>query len=367
MKFLSSTSTKITLGIALITIVLLTYISFFAISTAQNEFQTAAGRIIEYDQGVVYVKPFQIPDRFEPIRREFNEKLINTIIFAGLLGMLMSITAGVVFSMLITKPLRQIHKGIDNLKKSNYKEKLEITGEGEFDEVIEEFNDLAKELEYQETLRRDLISDVSHELKTPITSLIGQVQGVKDKVIDFDEKRLETILRDIERLKELVNMLQEYTSLRAQTMDLNLEEVKVKEVADYIKDSFSAQLQEQKIELKVELPEDFILRCDKRLLERILQNLIDNAIKYAKANEITVGKSGHGFYISDNGVGIPEEHLAKIFERFYRVEKSRNRKSGGLGLGLALVKEMVEVHGWKISANNQSKGIRFEIITQSAK
>jgi two-component system, OmpR family, sensor histidine kinase BaeS len=361
-KFLSTTSAKIAIGILFITIILLTYIGIFAISTAQNEFQTAAIRFIGEDQDLFFVRQIPLPDRFEPIRAQFNERLSKAILLAGVLGTIMAIVAGIIFSTAVTKPLRQIKKGISNLKTSNYKEKLDLTGEKEFDEVISEFNDFASELEYQETLRKDLISDVSHELKTPLTSLLGQVQGIKDKIFEFDEKRLDIIQNDVERLTHLVNMLQEYTRVRSRIMSVNKEEINLHNLIEDTKKTFEVRLQESEMIVANEVEENIKIMADNIMLRRILENLIENSIKYSKGKVITIKADSDSITVSDDGVGIPQEHLQKIFERFYRVEKSRNRTTGGLGLGLSLVKEMVEAHNWKISAeNNLEKGVYFKI------
>lgn len=362
MKFFNRTSTKIALGIILITSIVLTYISFLAVSTAQNEFTAAAGRIVSNGDVVFQTVPVvAVTNPINNIKNDFNDKLNKTLFFAGLLGIGMSIAAGLIFSEVITRPLKKLRDGISDLKKNKYKSQVELTGEEEFDEVIDEFNGLIKQLDYQENLRKDLISDVSHELKTPITSLLGQIQGMKDKVLEIDEKRLGILLNDVERLNHLVLRLNEYTSLRSKTPELKLDEVKLKSVVDYVKDSFSINLKKANIKFISKVSSQTVLKADKEILERIMKNIIDNAIKYSKAKSIRVEFVNNEIIISDNGIGIPESDLEKIFERFYRVDKSRSRKTGGLGLGLSLVREMVEAHGWNIKAENNKKGMSFII------
>ncbi len=359
-KLFHKTSTKITLGIVLITTILLGYISFFSIMTAQSEFQSATVKFIDGNIFLVKQSPVAPVD---VIKDQFSEKLINTLLLAGFMGIILAVITGIIFSLVITQPLRQIKYGINNLKKSKYKNKLRKTGESEFDEVIEEFNDLAEELEYQEDLRRDLISDVAHELKTPLTSILGQVQGMRDKVLTIDDRRLETIQQDAERLTQLIEMLQENTKLRSRIPNISVELIELRKVVDYLRDSNIRNLQDKNIKIINEIPSNFVIEADSMLIERIFQNIIDNAIKYSQGTKIKIYIENSKLIISDNGIGIDEEHLRKIFERFYRVEKSRNRKTGGLGLGLSLVKEMVEAHGWEIEARNneQNKGTRFVI------
>ncbi len=356
-KFTSKTSVKIFAGIFLITGIVLAYISIFAITTAQSEFQSATIRFIDGNLFLVKQSPVA---PVEVIRKQFNDSLFNTLFFAGALGLLMSLIAGVIFSIIITQPLRELRLGIANLKRSKFKNKLIKTGESEFDQVIEEFNDLAGELEYQETLRKDLISDVAHELKTPITSINGQIQGMIDGVFDADEKRLNSTLEEVQRLNSLIDMLYEYTKLRTKLPDKKIEDVNIYNLIEEVTKSMEQKSFKNNIKLSNNVDKQLTISTDKYLLQRVFINIIDNAIKYSKGNQILVSNHNNRITISDNGVGIPEADIKKIFERFYRVEKSRNRTTGGLGLGLAIVKEIVEVLGGEIEAkNNPHKGVSF--------
>lgn len=359
-SLLSKTSVKIFVGIFLITGIILAYISIFAITTAQSEFQSATIRFIDGNLFLVKQSPVA---PVEVIRKQFNESLFNTLIFAGALGLLMSLIAGIIFSVIITQPLRELREGIRNLKKSKFKNKLLKTGETEFDLVIEEFNELAGELEYQETLRKDLISDVAHELKTPLTSITGQVQGMIDGVFEADAERLKATLKDVERLNELIDKLYEYTKLRAQITNKKITKINLFDLINQLTLELKSNLENAGIEVENTLSKNIHIEADKFMTYTILRNIIDNSIKYSKATKLVIGFTDKEIRISDNGVGIPENDIKKVFERFYRLEKSRNRQTGGLGLGLAIVKEMCEIQGWEIKAqNNQGgKGVSFII------
>lgn len=359
-KVTSKTSVKIFAGIFLITAIVLAYISIFAITTAQSEFQSATIRFIDGNLFLVKQSPVA---PVEVIRKQFNDSLFNTLFFAGALGLLMSLIAGTIFSIIITQPLRELRIGIENLKKSRFKDKLVKTGESEFDQVIEEFNDLATELEYQETLRKDLISDVAHELKTPITALSGQLQGMIDGVFEPDAKRLNTTLEEVQRLNNLIDMLYEYTKLRTKLPNKKDEEVNLHDLVEEARTTIGIKLDDNKIKLVNNIEEKEVIKTDKYLMHRVLINIIDNAVKYSKGSEVVINKYDNKITISDNGIGIPQEDIKKIFERFYRVEKSRNRSTGGLGLGLAIVKEIIEVLGGDIEAKNNEngKGVSFII------
>lgn len=359
-KVTSKTSVKIFAGIFLITAIVLAYISIFAITTAQSEFQSATIRFIDGNLFVVKQSPVA---PVEVIRKQFNDSLFNTLFFAGALGLLMSLIAGIIFSIIITQPLRELRIGISDLKKSKFKNKLVKTGESEFDQVIEEFNDLASELEYQETLRKDLISDVAHELKTPLTSISGQIQGMMDGVFEADKKRLKSTYEDVQRLNHLIDMLYEYTKLRTTISDIKLKQINIYKIAEEIYESHESRFKENNISFENKLDKNFVIKSDEFMMQRILLNIIDNAIKYSKGSYIKIYNKESKIVIEDDGVGIPNNELKKIFERFYRIEKSRNRQTGGLGLGLAIVKEMVEVLGGEIECVNNvnNTGVSFII------
>lgn len=356
----SKTSVKIFAGIFLITAIVLSYVSFFAIVTAQSEFQSATVRFIDGNLFLVRQSPVA---PVELIRQQFNDSLFNTLLFAGALGLLMSLIAGILFSIIITHPLRVLREGIANLKKNKFKGKLPKTGESEFDEVIDEFNELASELEYQETLRKDLISDVAHELRTPLTSITGQIQGMIDGVFPTNVERLQSTQNDIQRLNHLIDMLYEYTKLRTNISKRKPTTFKLFDFFTNILMSLEKRLQDNGIELELNIEKELELTTDEFLFERIILNILDNSIKYSKGTKITITADQSYLSISDDGVGIPSEDLNKIFERFYRVEKSRNRSTGGLGLGLSIVKEITESLGWDIEAKNNKdkKGISFII------
>ncbi|MEI7604404.1 MAG: HAMP domain-containing sensor histidine kinase [bacterium] len=364
-----STSTKITLSIILITFSLLLFISLFSYIRVQDDFQTF--RLFVVNNQMTKQKNIIVDDNPPPYvaseikekTDQFNAQLSATIIIAGVIASILCITAGVILGRLITRPLNHLQNGIKSLKNNNYKFDIKKTGEEEFDIVIDEFNSLIKQLDYQEELRKDLISDVSHELKTPVTSLLGQIQAMKDGVLPIDDKRLDTICGEILRLKDLVDKLNEYTSIRSRTMKMTTEPISVKDAAEYASNCFQTQLTEKNIQIEINVAEDKTVNSNKEMLERIFCNLIDNAIKYAECSKITISMENNYISIKDNGKGIDEEHMNKIFERFYRIDKSRNRENGGLGLGLSLVKEMIESHGWKIEATSvKGEGVEFKII-----
>src|SRR3990167_7310564 len=361
---IGNTALKITIIVAIFSTLLLTVLNLVVVERSKEALISVIRRApIEFDPTSQEHIRFGLLSTVENSKgplQLFSEEFHNSLIIMNVVGIIASIGIGFLVSRIITHPLRQLEHGVKKLKENDYKFTLKNTGTEEFDKVIAEFNYLAKELARVESLRMDLISDTTHELKTPITALLGQLEGVKDGFLTFDKKRIEIILLQVKRLNNLVEKLQEYSKLRSKTAKLNMSNFKVKPVITEIFNLYQKQLQAKKIKVNIDIPGNFILIADKSLFERVIINLLENALKYSKADAITITLKAGQLCFADNGIGIPDIHFPYIFERFYRVEKSRNRKFGGLGLGLAIVKEIIEAHGWKIYVEKAiNKGIKF--------
>lgn len=354
---MNNTALKITLAIAVTTSILLALVSLVAVSRTQSEFQN----FLQSQINLGYrLSPNEVMQEVA-LERSFRQNLYVSVIIANFIGIIVSIILGSVIARFITKPLKDLNLGIRKLKESSYKFELKSVDDEDFDEVINEFNQLAKELEYLETLRKDLLSDISHEFKTPIASLMGQVQGLKDKVFEPTEERLNIISEQIERLNNLVERLQEYTRIKSKLIKLNLTKVDLNKTVEFLKTYFETE-NKNKMDIEVNVENNLKVKADKDMIEIILKNLIDNAIKYSGGDKITISADSEKIIVEDNGKGVSEKNLNYLFERFYRVEKSRNRSTGGLGLGLAIVKEIVEAHGWEIKVENiDPHGLRFTI------
>lgn len=308
--------------------------------------------IIQFDpNGVKRAIPLNVQ-----FRNTFGESVISILLLAVGLGGLTAL----IITLVILSPLNRLKSGIQKLRENNYKQELDIDGPAEIEVLIQEFNQLARELQRVEELRRDLISDTSHELKTPITGLKGQLEGIKDGVLKADKKRINDLLGQVDRLHELVESLQTYSRLRGKSIKPKLKSIALRKLVQKIAGQFEPQLTDKKIELQLNINSKLSIQADEDLLTQVLTNLLENALRYSQGDKITISADESQIKFEDNGVGIPKEHLPYIFERFYRVEKSRNRNTGGLGLGLAIVKEIVEAHGWKISAQSD-KGTTFLI------
>jgi two-component system sensor histidine kinase BaeS len=268
------------------------------------------------------------------------------------------IVLGLLAARFVQRPLRQFNDAIASLEQSDSKVELQPSGIQEFDEVFAKFNSLARRLQQEERLRKDLVSDTSHELNTPLTIMIGQLTALQEGKYRMSEERVAILKEQAERLAELVQQLDAYT--KARTPDAGeSEDIHLKQFCEDIITHFKLELTKKNIHATIDIPEDYTLRASRSALQQILTNLIQNTLRYSGATELTIVADHGQLTFSDNGKGVPAESLPYLFERFYRVDKSRNRSTGGLGLGLAIVRELAEQQGWGIEAKDAKPGLTF--------
>ena len=255
----------------------------------------------------------------------------------------------------------------------------------ELGEIAEKIIKIYKQLQHtrreQDVLKRQLTQNIAHELKTPVASIQGYLETILDNPNVDDAMRQQFLERCYAQSQRLTSLLQDISTLNkmddgVQMMDFT--DVDVAQLVAGIAKTTALQLEQKGMKAVVDLPERLVIHGNQSLLYSIFRNLTDNAIAYAgvgttitinaelSSNELFDDHRKWHFTFSDNGVGVPSEHLPRIFERFYRVDKGRSRKMGGTGLGLAIVKNAVLLHGGTISAhNNEQGGLCFEFTLRA--
>jgi signal transduction histidine kinase len=239
------------------------------------------------------------------------------------------------------------------------------------------FNDMAKQITRQfsdlkksDQVRRELIANVSHDLRTPLATLHGYLETLELKFESLDpvqrKEYLDIALRQSERLGKLVSELFELAKLDSYETSVNNETFSIGELTQDIMQKFQLQAQKRKVQLSVNLQENIgLVMGDIAMIQRVLENLLENALRHTPSGgrvSVSMKAKADGIQVSieDTGKGIPAQELPKIFERFYQLEKSRNNDAQGAGLGLAICRRIVELHGSKLQvASELGKGTIF--------
>jgi two-component system, OmpR family, phosphate regulon sensor histidine kinase PhoR len=257
---------------------------------------------------------------------------------------------------------------------------LEINGaaigeeSGKRQGLILVFHDLTRVKKLERT-REEFVANVSHELRTPLSLIKGYVETLRDGAKEnpeLAEKFLQTIDRNAERLRLIIEDLLTISELESGRLKLDLQPLALRPLVEKLVNDFKAQAEARHVKLETELP-SVQVRADPLRLEQALGNLVDNAIKYGGSGgevQVSARPLEDGFVeisVKDNGPGIPADALDRVFERFYRVDKSRSREQGGTGLGLAIVKHIIQTHGGRVWAISQpGQGAQFCLTLPAA-
>ncbi len=293
-----------------------------------------------------------------------NLRLISVVVCLAVLALFG------IFSNFFSRRVRTLLGGIRTVRAGEYTHRISMRGNDELTQLAEEFNQLTGRLQTTEEERRRFVSDASHELKTPLASIRLLTDSIlQDETIDRETTRefvgdigeaADRLIHISQELLEL-NRLDEGRAIRREAVDLNEQVEKVQRLLAPLAETACVNLQ-------THLGDKCMVLCNAEDASQILRNLIENAIKYnLPGGEVEVTTCHQGDWISltvaDTGMGIPEEDLSRIFERFYRVDKARSRSAGGTGLGLSIVRDAVRHHGGQISVQpRQEAGVIFEVL-----
>lgn len=275
---------------------------------------------------------------------------------------IIAVSISIFLSQKISKPIIVVSKMADFIKKGGYDQTLEYESSiVEIDNLINSINELSKELYKMENMRKKLTSDISHELRTPLTSIQTHLEAMIDGIWEPSPERLNSVNEEVIRLSHLVNQLKNLAKYDSEKNKLEISEVDLKQLIKNIIYNNQSFAFEKNIKIEYDL-QDIIAKVDKGKISQVIVNLISNAIRYTNCNGNIEGKIIIKLYkendfikisVKDNGIGIPKENLDYIFERFYRVDKSRCRNTGGTGIGLTICKSIIDLHKGKIEVKSE--------------
>jgi signal transduction histidine kinase len=298
----------------------------------------------------------------------FLDTLNAVFISIGVFSLALSFIIGWFLARRISRPITKTVYIAKQIADGNYGIRFEgATRTREMDDLAASVNHLAGALSQQEDLRKRLTSDVAHELRTPLSILSSHLEAMIEGIWTPTVKRLESCREETGRLDKLVADLERLAKVESENLTLNKTPVDLLELLRTVSGHFALEAQKRNLALDVD-GESTVVPADHDRICQVVTNLLSNAIKYTPENghiRLTSKDTPDSgvIFVEDDGTGIPEEELPFIFERFYRADKSRSRKTGGAGIGLAIVRSIVKAHGGSVSAESQSeKGSCFSVV-----
>jgi signal transduction histidine kinase len=272
-----------------------------------------------------------------------------------------SVSLGVARQMArgMTQPLRDMASAARRMETGDYSVRVHTRSRDEVGRLATAFNRMSGELENLEQSRRDLVANVSHELKTPITAIRAHLENLLDGVEQPDPATIGVMLAQVERLGRLVDQLLDLSRLESGEVPLRIEALPLQRLVDDLISEIDMAIPGRGVQVRNDVPADLpALSADRERVHQVLFNLVDNAVRFTSVGgSVTVSARRRNgsveVAVTDTGAGIPPEHLPRLFERFYRADPARARGDGGTGIGLAIARSVVEAHGGHIRAESE--------------
>ncbi len=292
----------------------------------------------------------------------FREAMGQALVLATVAALVAAVVASLFVTGRILKPVRQLASASRRLADGHYAERVPTGGNDELDDLAMTFNDMAATLEATERRRRELVGDIAHELRTPIATLEGYLEGLLDGMVQPEPATWARLHDEAGRLRRLVDDLQELSRAEARQIPLAPQSLDTADLVGAAIDRLAVSFADKQLGLTCDVARDLPrVRADPNRAIQVLSNLLTNALRYTPSpGEVHVAvrpiSGAVEFSVRDTGVGIAPEDLPRVFERFYRVDKSRSRALGGSGIGLTIARALVEAMGGHIWAESAGPG-----------
>ena len=303
-------------------------------------------------------------DSAEHARDMYDDSVTNVVIAASLVAVVASVGLAILLARMLARPLAEIGGAARRIADGDYAARVPREGPEELASLADSFNQMAVSLERQEAMRRDFIANAAHELRTPLTNLQGYLEALRDGVITADRATYESLHEEADRLVRLSRSLDALAEGDADTEPPMLVELDLAAAVRAALDLATPSIERAGLRLDTDLPPALPARADPDRLAQVIANLLSNAVRYTPQGgliSVRVERRPSDVLVSiaNTGEGIPAEDIDHVFERFYRVEKSRDRARGGAGIGLAIVKQLVEGIGGRVGAESGDGQTRF--------
>jgi two-component system sensor histidine kinase BaeS len=303
-------------------------------------------------------------DTAEHARAMYDQSVTTVVIVAVVVAALASIGLAIVMARMLAQPLREVGAAARRIADGDYAARVPREGPEEIVSLADSFNQMAASLEEQERMRRDFIANAAHELRTPLTNLQGYLEALRDEVIVADRSTYESLWDEAERLVRLSRSLDALAEGDAAAGSAPIEDLDLAMAIRAAVELVQPSIERAGLRLSVDVPDSLPARANADQLAQVLGNLLSNAVRYTPVGGTVSVRAERRpgdllVSVANSGEPIPADDLERVFERFYRVEKSRDRAHGGAGIGLAIVKQLVEAGGGRVGAESGEGQTRF--------
>lgn len=363
--------------------------SFFAVADANGvivleNFKYKKGRVLDStildnatpikmdDSTVGYLIIEQPPPRPDPALDDFRRRLDFSLVLSGLGTIILALLFGLLLSRSITRPIRELTQATHSMADGKLGQQVSVRSRDEIGELATSFNKMSADLARSLNLRKQMTADIAHELRTPLSLILGHAEGVHDGVLQPTHQNFEIIREEAERLEHLVNDLRTLSLADAGELSVDFQAIDVNELMHDVQVHYLTLFNQHRVTLDFQ-PAPVILKAnlDPSRFAQVLNNILDNALRYTPeggrvALSVSEVNGKIQLAVRDSGEGVTSEEASHLFDRFYRVDESRTREEGGSGLGLAIAKSIVEMHKGRIWAESE-KGKGLAIFIQLPK
>jgi signal transduction histidine kinase len=325
--------------------------------------------------GTVYVWFYGADSLMSQLDRQFRDNSFQALTMAGIASVMIATLLGLLFANRLVAPISRLTRTAIEVKTGNYEARANLDGEDEISRLGQTFDEMVSQVEKDRQLEKRLTSDVAHELRTPLMSIQTNVEAMIDGVYEADAEHLELIDSEVQRLSRMVDALLRLSRLENKAHHMEPERLNVSALVDDLLHTHELFVEESGLTLTYNIEPDLYVMGDSDMLRQAIVNLLSNAVRYTQeggAVGVSVQKNNYRksveIAVHDNGIGLSEEEAEMVFSRFWRADDARNRESGGLGIGLSMVKEIVNAHHGEISVTGKKgEGATFAILLPLAK
>jgi len=308
------------------------------------------------------------PDR-DPIQDEFLHRINDSIFLSAVGTIILSLILGAIISRTITRPIRELTSATHQVAGGKLGQQVPVRSRDEIGDLASSFNKMNNDLAASLNLRKQMTADIAHELRTPLSLIIGHAEAVHDGVLPPTKENFEIIREEAERLEQLVNDLRTLSLADAGELSMDFQPVDINKLLNDIQSHYAVQFNQKSIALDLSpAPEKLYVDVDPIRFSQVVTNILDNALRYTPQDgRVSISTMQNGnmveIAIQDSGSGVTPQEAAHLFDRFYRADSSRSRDEGGSGLGLAIAKSIIEMHKGRLWAESE-KGFGLRVYLQ---